>query len=216
METCSGIILGSILPLAMSADVTVLDTSARLAVPASETRFLAALAFTLKWEGGFANNPFDPGGATNMGITQAVYDAWRLSNGHPTQSVEFISISEVQAIYKQLYWDKALCSMFAAPLDAVQFDSAVNFGVRPANKLLQTAVNDLNSTNGTAPTGLKVDGILGPVSLAAIAIENPIELAGRYMSLRVLRYIDLAVGKSSLLIFLRGWLHRSGALLGVF
>src|SRR6266478_3527903 len=133
MDTCSGIIVGRLLHLDISPDVTVVDTAARLVeVAASETRFLAVLAFTLKWEGGFVDNPFDPGGATNMGITQAVYDAWRLANGHPTQSVEFISISEVQAIYRQLYWDKALCSLFASPLDAVQFDSAVNFGVRSA------------------------------------------------------------------------------------
>lgn len=39
--------------------------------------FEPALAFVLRWEGGFVDNPADPGGRTNKGITQKVYDAWR-------------------------------------------------------------------------------------------------------------------------------------------
>ena len=42
-------------------------------------QFVAALPFVLRWEGGFVNHPKDPGGATNKGITQAVYDNWRRS-----------------------------------------------------------------------------------------------------------------------------------------
>ena len=43
--------------------------------------FKKALAFVLKWEGGYVNNPYDKGGATNKGITQNTYNAWLKSCG---------------------------------------------------------------------------------------------------------------------------------------
>ena len=43
--------------------------------------FRAALPFVLRWEGGFVHHPDDPGGATNQGVTQRVYDAWRAAEG---------------------------------------------------------------------------------------------------------------------------------------
>jgi hypothetical protein len=49
--------------------------------------FDAAMPFVLRWEGGFVNHPNDPGGATNKGVTQKVYDGWRTSRGQGTRSV---------------------------------------------------------------------------------------------------------------------------------
>ena len=39
--------------------------------------FERALTFVLRWEGGYVDHPADPGGATNYGVTQRTYDAWR-------------------------------------------------------------------------------------------------------------------------------------------
>ena len=49
--------------------------------------FIDALPFVLQWEGGYVNHPNDPGGATNKGVTQKVYDAWRAKNGLPAREV---------------------------------------------------------------------------------------------------------------------------------
>ena len=57
--------------------------------------FDKALAFTLKWEGGYSNNPNDPGGATMKGVIQKTYDDYRKSKGLPLQGVKAISDSEV-------------------------------------------------------------------------------------------------------------------------
>jgi len=65
--------------------------------------FELALSFTRKWEGGFVNHPADPGGKTNFGITQRVFDAWRKSWGLPTLDVRMIGREEVAQIYFHNY-----------------------------------------------------------------------------------------------------------------
>lgn len=87
--------------------------------------FSRALKFALRWEGGFVEDPDDPGGRTNKGITQAVYRDWK---DDPTADVATITDEEVAAIYKSNYW-APLCLDLADPLALVVFDSAVNCGV---------------------------------------------------------------------------------------
>ena len=97
-----------------------------------------ALAFVLRWEGGFVDHPQDPGGATNMGITQAVYDAWRRSRGLPTRSVREIPREEVEAIYRERYWEP-LAARYAERNPALAlalFDCSVNSGLGRAREAL--------------------------------------------------------------------------------
>ena len=54
------------------------------------SRFDASLPFILRWEGGFVDHPADRGGATNKGVTQRVYDAWRARQGQAPRSVRLI------------------------------------------------------------------------------------------------------------------------------
>ena len=102
--------------------------------------FEPALAFVLRWEGGLVDNPADPGGRTNKGITQKVYDAWRQQQGEPPRDVQQIEDSEVSTIYQAQYWTPASCESLAAPLALAEFDTAVNMGVGRAIRFLQTAV----------------------------------------------------------------------------
>lgn len=97
--------------------------------------FDRALRFTLRWEGGFVNDPDDPGGRTNKGITQAVYRDWK---DDPAADVAQIADEEVAAIYRQNYWDP-LCRDLGDPLALVTFDSAVNCGVRRTRGWLDKA-----------------------------------------------------------------------------
>jgi len=114
-----------------------------------------ALQLVLAHEGGFSDHPQDPGGATNKGITQAVYDGYRTSNGLATRSVRSITNAEVAAIYDQQYWDRANCDRLPAGLDYAVFDYAVNSGVSRAAKDLQRQL------------GVKADGVIGMGTLAA-------------------------------------------------
>lgn len=91
--------------------------------------FRAALAFVLSWEGGYVDHPDDPGGATNQGITQATYDAWRASQGLAERSVKALTEDERDTIYWGRYWQGAGCELLDAPEALVAFDAAVHSGV---------------------------------------------------------------------------------------
>lgn len=104
--------------------------------------FSDALAFVLKWEGGYTVSPGDPGGATNMGITQFTYDSWRRSRGLPKQSVAHLTREEAAEIYRTRYWDAVGCSTMPPALALMAFDCAVNQGVGRAKELLKVSRKD--------------------------------------------------------------------------
>jgi lysozyme family protein len=66
--------------------------------------FEASLPFVLRWEGGFVDHPNDPGGRTNKGVTQRVYDAWRKRQGLPVRDVKRLDDTELHRIYESGYW----------------------------------------------------------------------------------------------------------------
>lgn len=111
------------------------------------TDFQRALVVTLKYEGGFANDPDDPGGATMKGVTAAVYSSWRMRRGLPQRSVRLIEQAELEAIYRQEYWGPAGCNDMAWPLSLVVFDFAVNSGVGQAVRVVQRMVGAYDDGN---------------------------------------------------------------------
>lgn len=165
------------------------------------TRLSNALDFTLRWEGGYVNDPADPGGATNKGVTQSTYDTWRASQKLPKQPVKLISHSEVGAIYESRYWNACRCGDLPAPVDLFVFDTAVNCGVGRASRWLQTAL------------GVEADGSIGPRTLAAVReFGSPVELARKISDLRAAHYQDIVSRTPALKKFLNGWTNRLGDL----
>lgn len=118
--------------------------------------FARSLAAVLEHEGGYVNHPADPGGATNLGVTQAVYDDFRRARGLDTRSVRYIGGNEVSTIYRTQYWDAVRAGELPSGVDYCVFDFAVNSGVGRAAKFLQRAV------------GVTDDGKIGPQTLAAV------------------------------------------------
>ena len=114
-------------------------------------------------EGGYVNHPRDPGGATNKGVTQRVYDAYRVLNGQPTRSVRSITEHEAIDIYRSQYWDAVQADALPAGLDYCVYDYGVNSGPNRAAKVLQRQI------------GVTADGQIGNVTLARVA---EIERAG--------------------------------------
>jgi len=96
--------------------------------------FLQAAKFVLKREGGYVNDPADPGGATNMGITQNTYTAWLKKQGLPNVDVRKITTDEVHAIYREHYWEPVVRGGFTQAQALIFFDTAVNFGVGRAKE----------------------------------------------------------------------------------
>lgn len=98
--------------------------------------FDAAVRKVISLEGGKVHHPSDPGGRTAYGITQSAYNAWRKRMGKPIRDVFDIPEVEVRAIYYDSYWVPAGCWGMPADLAVIHFDTAVNFGVGTAQKLL--------------------------------------------------------------------------------
>lgn len=165
------------------------------------SRLTHALDFTLRWEGGYVNDPADPGGATNKGVTQSTYDAWRAGKKLPKQPVRQITHSEVGAIYESRYWNACRCGELPAPVDLVVFDTAVNCGVGRASRWLQQAL------------GVGADGEVGPKTVAAAQAHHaPVELARQVSRLRAAHYSAIVASNPKLKKFLNGWTNRLGDL----
>ena len=101
--------------------------------------FDKALPFVLAREGGYVHHPADPGGATNKGITQAVYDSYRFEHALEKRSVKNIEDKEVEAIYRKRYWDASGAENYPWPMCLAVFDAAVNHGVSRAKEFARDA-----------------------------------------------------------------------------
>lgn len=87
-------------------------------------------------EGGYVNDPKDPGGPTNHGVTQRVYNSWRLKNGLKAQGVQNCTVEEASKIFENLYWDVVKADELPEPLDLIAFDCAINQGPGDCLKML--------------------------------------------------------------------------------
>jgi lysozyme family protein len=166
----------------------------------ASANFEASLPFVLRWEGGFVDHPADPGGRTNKGITQRVYEQWRAERGLPPQDVKLIEDSEVEAIYESGYWLPPRCDLLRRRLDLVQFDTAVNMGAGRAVRFLQGAV------------GCRADGDFGPETEKAAGACDLMATLEAYCDTRLAYYRRLVEKRPDLGIFLRGWTNRVNTL----
>lgn len=107
--------------------------------------FDSALNFVLAREGGLSEDPADPGGRTNHGITQHVYDAWQDRAALPHGDVATIPMETVKAIYLDQYWHAAGAEGLPDGPALALFDSAVNLGVLRARNLWHEADGDVDT-----------------------------------------------------------------------
>lgn len=115
----------------------------------------AIQSFVLASEGGYVDHPKDPGGATNMGITFAVLQAWR-KRKITKADVKALTKAEALEIHKANYWDVMQCSRLPLGVDYMTMDYGVNSGPGRAIKDLQRVV------------GASDDGVIGAKTLALI------------------------------------------------
>jgi lysozyme family protein len=159
------------------------------------------LPMLLKFEGGYVDDPDDPGGETNKGITMSTFQncAHELLGIDPT-SANLQSLTEAQAgiIYKNLYWNRMQGdSIFLQDLANIVCDFLVNAGTR-ATKMLQHVLNGLGAQ-------IIEDGVIGAASLQALA-ALPQDLVYRQYKQDRLAYYQ-ALGQKYPK-FLKGWLNR--------
>ena len=126
--------------------------------------FPQCFALVLKNEGGYVDNPADPGGATNLGCTKAV---WEQYVGHSVtkDDIKALTPKDVLPLYKVKYWDTVRGDDLPEGVDYAVFDFAINSGPSRAAKALQSVLS------------VTVDGQIGPTTLRALETANPREVA---------------------------------------
>jgi len=157
--------------------------------------YIPAIQYVLVNEGGYVNNPNDPGGATNFGILQ-----------REMPGVDIRSITQQQAIawYLPNYWNKAPFAQINSQQVATKlFDMHVNLGLTPAVVIAQHAL-------GFAEPD--VDGAMGPMTLQAINAADPAGFLSAVISLLVTHYKALEGRNPKLMVFDRGWMARANKL----
>lgn len=147
--------------------------------------FEKALEHVLQFEGGYVNDPHDPGGETIYGISRRHHpEAWK--DGKPTKKL-------AAEIYRRMYWERLRCSELPAAVAVLVFDGAINQGRSDSVRFLQLA------------SGARVDGVIGPMTIRAANLCDPGKLARGYAVERaydyaLLDHLDDRYG--------RGWMRR--------
>jgi lysozyme family protein len=158
-----------------------------------------AIALMVRLEGGFVDNPKDPGGATKFGITQKTLDYWRSRLASPLPAnVRDLAVADASRIYELTDWAQIHGDQLPVALAVLVLNSAVNQGEETAIRLLQAALR------------IPQTGAIGPPELAAIEHwHSPYmpeqTLAEEYCAQVAVRYAHL---DSTEAVFELGWFRR--------
>lgn len=147
------------------------------------TAFDEAFRIVVGHEGGYVDDPADPGGRTKYGISQRAF---------PNLDIAALTLEDAKRIYYENYWLKAHCHIMDPGLALVCFDAAVNNGVGQAARWLQAAL------------GVTVDGVIGPNTRKALAEANAEEVLTELHASRIFMMAGLSTWKN----FGRGWSRR--------
>lgn len=161
--------------------------------------FDASLKHLLKSEGGFTNDPRDPGnklpdgraGCTMLGVTQATYESF-IGKRTTQEKMRTLTAEDVGPIYRKKYWDAVKGDELPSGLDYLMFDFAVNAGPGRAVKVMQQSLN------------VTADGVIGRITMKAISEADPQELIEKFSDAKEAYYRSLKTFET----FGKGWLRR--------
>ena len=178
--------------------------------------FNKSMVTILEHEGGYVNNPNDPGGATNYGISMRfLADQQNMGDfdGDGDLDIEDIknmTVEQATEVYRTCWWDKYNYGAIVDQTIATKvFDLSVNMGAKRAHILLQTALNKA--------FGLKLteDGILGKATMGVInACSDDTEqtLLTAYCDEAYGFYQRIIAKNPKLKVFEKGWKRRAYSL----
>ena len=161
-------------------------------VDSTPTTFDQIIDRVLAHEGGYVDDPDDPGGETKYGISKKAY---------PKVNIKGLTKEDAKGIYKKDYWDRYKMEKLPPELRYIYYDMVINMGIRNAGKVLQKAANSKNSKANR----VKIDGMVGPATLKAVKRVE----AERLRSERVLYYARLVIRKPVQYKYWYGWFKRS-------
>jgi lysozyme family protein len=157
-----------------------------------------AMARLLHWEGKYVNDPLDPGGETNYGITQKSWTAFINNSPNMPASVKDISQDDAKVFYLLTYWRPLKCRLIdSQPMADALLSFAVNQGQGRAVKRLQKIL------------GVTQDGIIGQNTIDAINSKNGNELCNQFCEETKNYFSNLIKKRPSLSKFANGWSNRA-------
>ena len=145
--------------------------------------FQRAFEVVIGHEGGYVNDPRDPGGETKYGISK---------RANPDVDIRNLTLAKAQWIYRQRYWLPLHADAMPEAVAVQVFDAAVNHGIKPAVRMLQRALQ------------VQDDGVIGPVTLNAMVSIDDARFVAHFAAERLSYYTDLAGWEA----FGRGWTRR--------
>jgi hypothetical protein len=134
--------------------------------------FEQCFALVIKNEGGYVDNPKDPGGATNLGCTKKVWEEW-IGHEVTKDDIRALTHADVMPLYKKRYWDAVKGDNLPDGVDYAVFDLAINSGPSRAAKTLQQVL------------GVATDGQIGPATLRALETSNARDVATKVCEARL-------------------------------
>ena len=137
-----------------------------------ENNFDKCLELVLKHEGGFVNDPKDPGGATNLGMTQKTWEKW-IGHKVSIEDMKNLTVDDISPVYKSCYWGRVKSNHLPPGLDYCAFDASINSGVKQSSKWLQRSV------------GANDDGIVGSQTLKYVSHCSPVDSIHKFCDLRL-------------------------------
>lgn len=144
------------------------------------------------FEGGYADDPRDPGGETMWGVTRRV----ALQEGY-TGIMRVLPRDTAKAIYAKRYWAPVQADTLPDAIRYPVFDAAVNSGVAQSVKWLQRALDIVD------------DGDLGAVTLAALGACDPERIVARFCGF----HLDFLTSLPTWGAYGRGWVRRVASIL---
>ena len=171
------------------------------------SRFDDAFPVILAHEGGYVDDPADPGGATHYGISLRFLRRegldLNMDGDVDGDDVRGMTKTAAMALYREFFWEQNGYSRIVDSQVATKvFDLCVNMGAPRAHRLLQKALNACKYT-------LEVDGVFGPKTLLATNQAEARELLLALCSEAADYYRVLVELKPQLGRFLNGWLKRA-------
>ena len=162
------------------------------------TNFNTAFINLIGLEGGYVNDPYDPGGETKFGISKRAY---------PDEDIKNMTAERAKEIYYNDWWKALrLDQIDAYLLQEEIFELAVNVGKSRGVKIVQRALNYLGDSH------IRVDGILGNQTIQAINNwsdkDQEADLHNAINGCQFAWYLTITEAKPSLRRFSRGWLKR--------
>jgi lysozyme family protein len=173
-------------------------------------RFDEAFDDLMDKEDGYVNDPDDPGGETNYGISKKSY---------PDLDIRKLTCEDAKRIYFNDFWLKNSCDYLHGSGAFKYFDLCVNMGSTQATHILQRAIRACTlpkELQHSLMKDFKIDGIMGYMTISRFnEIATNLGISGSNMLIASMRseaagiYRQLAAQNPSQQKFLEGWLQRA-------